>query len=410
MSGNPLTLVANSLGSAMQGTTYLEKQERLYEVLISDQSRQHFQPEFWRQQERLHGDEIYAEILFLLTRMQFANDEARQHWYNILGHRLSLQAKLGRDIGMQVALADYFVNINPKVERPIIVEVNLFLQKEQSALRDELTGLFNRRFFNSILEKQQAMSDRFGQDFSLLMADVDDFKVYNDRLGHLAGDRTLTQVAQVLTQTSRSVDYLVRYGGEEFAVILPGINKEQALIAAERHRQAVEQYNFYRQECQPGGNLTISFGAATYPHDAQNAYDLVQAADVALYAAKFAGRNRVEAARPDRRHHPRIPYVAAVDLLSQNGQLNLQGESRDISLSGIRLALDHPLDEGEPLAILVHCPELEQALKLAGLTVRLEVEDSNNYKYQIGVQFRDQGMQHANSWRKLITRLSSQAN
>ena len=389
----------------MQGVKYLEQKEGLYEVLNSERQHLHFQPEFWRQQEKRYGEKLYTDLMYLLTRMSFEPEEARQHWFNILGHRLSLQIKLGRDLGMQVALADYFVNITPRIARPTTVEISLLTQKEQSALRDELTGLFNRRFFNSIIEKQQAMADRFGQTFSLLMADVDHFKIYNDHLGHLAGDRALIQVAQVLTQTARSVDYLVRYGGEEFALILPGINKDQALIAAERHRRAMEKFPFYQQECQPGGNLTISLGAATYPGDAKSTYDLVHGADVALYKAKFGGRNKVEAARPDRRGNPRVPYVAAVDLLSKTGRFPIQGESRDVSLNGIRLAIDQPLDHGEALTLLVHSPELEKALQIAGLTVRLEAETSNHYKYQVGIQFSDNAIESTGGWQELISQL-----
>ena len=389
----------------MPDTNMMKNLDELYEMLGSEQHHMHFQPEYWKQQEKNHGSGIYAEILYMLTRIKFEHDEAQHHWFNILGHRLYLQSRLERDVGMQVALADYFINVTPMVERPIIIEINLYTQKEQIALRDELTGLFNRRFFNSIMEKQQAMSDRFEQPFSLIMVDVDKFKNYNDRFGHLAGDRALAQIARVLSMTSRSLDYLVRYGGEEFAIILPGINKDQAAVAAERHRVAVEECKFFQNDKLPAANLTISLGAATYPEDAKSIQELVYSADVALYTAKSGGRNRVETAQPDRRRYPRIPYVAAVDLLSQSSHTPIQGESRDVSRGGICLAVDQPLEQGQPLAILVHSPELEQALKLAGLSVRLSVEERDQYKYQVAVDFSAHSGNGTKTWQNLIDQL-----
>ncbi|MGD8562793.1 MAG: GGDEF domain-containing protein, partial [Desulfarculaceae bacterium] len=182
----------------------------LLALLAAAQKHQKVQGEFWQEQEERYGRRLYVEMLHLLTRMSFEPDEAREHWFKILNHRYQMLQNLGRDVGVRVALCDYFVNIYPAVENPIIVEVNLFLEKEQGAVRDELTGLFNRRFFNSILTKQIAHSQRYHQPFSLLMMDVDGFKDFNDKYGHQAGDQALAEMAQILEGSARDVDYLVR--------------------------------------------------------------------------------------------------------------------------------------------------------------------------------------------------------
>lgn len=161
------------------------------------------------------------------------------------------------------------------------------------SVTDSLTGLFNKRYFDLRLAEEVARSRDTGQPLALLMLDIDHFKHYNDTFGHTAGDGVLREVARILRETSRQGDVPCRYGGEEFALILPGAGSEQALAAAERVRRAVAQHAFPGGAAQPGGFLTVSVGAAVFPADAAGAAELTERADQALYRAKDAGRNTV---------------------------------------------------------------------------------------------------------------------
>jgi diguanylate cyclase (GGDEF)-like protein len=172
-------------------------------------------------------------------------------------------------------------------------EANIRL--EAYSLTDALTGLRNRAAFDRRLGEEVYRSTRYRTVLSLLMIDVDLFKDYNDDFGHLSGDEALRQLASILRATGRPSDFVARYGGEEFAVLLPGTDAEGACAAAERLRQAVERARF------PKRSLTISVGVATAEAGAADPEALVKAADLALYAAKEAGRNRVglPGQRPD---------------------------------------------------------------------------------------------------------------
>ena len=161
------------------------------------------------------------------------------------------------------------------------------------AITDGLTGLYNYRYFRTELEKEVKSSHRFARPLSLIMADVDHFKHYNDRNGHAQGDMALKKVAQVLSKTVREVDLCARYGGEEFVVILPETTLEVALNVAERIRRKLEEEEFAYEELQPGGKLTLSLGVAALTADASEAQGLVEAADRSLYKAKENGRNQV---------------------------------------------------------------------------------------------------------------------
>jgi len=162
----------------------------------------------------------------------------------------------------------------------------------QLAVTDGLTGLYNHRHFHERLTLEVERSQRSGLPLSLLMLDVDHFKLFNDTYGHPSGDEVLRQLARVLADTRRANDVVARYGGEEFAVILVDTAKFTAAKVAERVRERVYSNDF--SEAAPrAGKLSVSIGVATFPDDGADAEALVRSADTALYAAKRSGRNRV---------------------------------------------------------------------------------------------------------------------
>lgn len=171
------------------------------------------------------------------------------------------------------------------------------LEKSQQRLthlsvHDELTGLFNRREFQNQLDNELERGDRFGQGFSLLMVDVDHFKVVNDTYGHPIGDDVLKAVADTISGEVRALDRVARFGGEEFIAVLPGTSAEGALALAERIRNAVAARKV-RVGARDTVRLTVSVGLAIYPDDGTSSEALLNAVDRALYAAKEGGRNRV---------------------------------------------------------------------------------------------------------------------
>jgi diguanylate cyclase (GGDEF)-like protein len=160
------------------------------------------------------------------------------------------------------------------------------------AIRDPLTGLYNRRYMEAALESELSRAMRKGQTVGLIMLDIDHFKQFNDRYGHDAGDVVLRQIGTFLQSKVRGEDIPCRYGGEEFLIILPEIALESAAQRAEALRAGVEEMN--NELRRPfSGQLSISVGVAIYPAHGDNLHAVMLAADQALYQAKHAGRNRV---------------------------------------------------------------------------------------------------------------------
>lgn len=160
-----------------------------------------------------------------------------------------------------------------------------FEQLQARASKDALTGLYNRGFLDEILESQTSIALRSGRTLAILMSDVDNFKRVNDTAGHQAGDEVLRKVAALLAATFRTSDYVCRYGGEEFLVVLPNTDLDNAVILAERARDAIATET----------DVTITIGIACLPEDGLKPKELLAVADQRLYSGKQMGRNCVVA-------------------------------------------------------------------------------------------------------------------
>jgi len=181
---------------------------------------------------------------------------------------------------------------------PVLSSLRLLQLTREQALRDPLTRCHNRRFLDEYLSHFEQTSLRYGKKAGFLMLDLDHFKMVNDEFGHIAGDQILQQASALIRENIRHSDLLIRYGGEEFLVLLQEINPGDPVRVGEKIRAAMETTPF---QLPNGGRLmkTISVGVAEYPRDADQPYKTIKFADVALYEAKKLGRNKVVEFKPE---------------------------------------------------------------------------------------------------------------
>ena len=196
-----------------------------------------------------------------------------------LGAKRSGEPFRTEDLGVAVSLAS--------LVSPALRNAERFESLRERVDRDSLTGLANHRRFWVVLDRELERADRYERPLSVVMIDVDGFKEFNDAHGHIAGDAALARIAALIQNSCRTSDRPARYGGDEFAVVLPETPLSGARAFAEKMRQSVEEQRF------ADSGLTVSIGLATYPVDAELPRPLVAAADENLYASKQAGRNRV---------------------------------------------------------------------------------------------------------------------
>ncbi len=196
------------------------------------------------------------------------------------------------EMGGKRTIIGVFVDVTERVTAERQAKA-LEKQLRELSTHDSLTGLFNRRYLEDTLARELILAERKGSPLSLIMGDIDRFKEVNDRFGHQAGDAVLRFFGNSMNFNVRGSDICCRYGGEEFLLVLPGMDKENAIERAEHLRKAIATAPVAYGTAVV--SVTASFGVATFPHDGLGADDLIGAADKALYAAKAEGRNCVKA-------------------------------------------------------------------------------------------------------------------
>ncbi len=272
------------------------------------------------------------------------------------------------------------------------------------AFTDFLTGLKTRRYFEERLDREIKRAERNGSPLSVVLIDVDHFKLVNDSYGHQAGDRILREIASRLMNGRREIDTVARYGGEEFIIILPDTNLVGADHVAQRLREDIESTGFAVNSSSQLARLTISLGVASFPRDAQSKSDLLAAADVALYEAKDSGRNRVMLhseldVRQGMRREQRLHLVLPVRIwgMDVNGELfEHEAMTIDITTTGARLeGVTGPLQKGCIVGI-------QHAISKARYRVAWVGAEDTSAQNQIGLQLVDSGKL---IWGRVIPRI-----
>jgi diguanylate cyclase (GGDEF)-like protein len=238
------------------------------------------------------GENLYSELLYYLTYRRFPPEQAENIWKAIMKHKRRLQEKLGRSVSFRVAALEYLTSRNV-----LLRGVHLIARPEFETILsfvniDEVTSVYSRRYFNARLAEELNRARRYGSMLSLLLIDLDNFKTVNESDGHLQGDAILRRLGRLLRDSTRQTDAPCRFGGDEFAILLPQTNREEALATAERIRSAAAGIRVHGKagRLEP---LTLSIGGATFPADCEEPEELIALADQMCLEAKRAGKNCV---------------------------------------------------------------------------------------------------------------------
>ena len=262
------------------------------------------------------GDSLYSELLHYLTYRRFSPQQAESLWRAIMKHKSRMAEALGRKVSFRVAALDYLSSKNV-----ILRHVRLISKPEFESILsyvnvDEVTGVHSRRYFNEVLAQEVHRARRYGSYLSLLILDIDDFKHFNDTYGHPEGDAILRKVGRLLKENTRQPDAVCRYGGDEFAILLPETSGAKAGALAERIRRAPRRLKLgpepkerpwpsvvgeaKGEPPEEATILTFSIGGATFPANCDDGEELVALADQLCLDAKRKGKDRILMSGGDR--------------------------------------------------------------------------------------------------------------
>jgi diguanylate cyclase (GGDEF)-like protein len=260
--------------------------------------------------ETLEGLDEAARAQFLqqffrtIAQIDLSEAQSSEYWIKILARRRELATSIGRNISLRTAMVDVLSSMS-SLRVPVLVEYDEFKKLQINAATDALTGLYNRRLFDEYLDKELNRAKRYGQQLAVVILDLHKLKEVNDRFGHLQGDHVLQIAATTLRTTLRASDFAFRIGGDEFALLLPQTDTEQAVTLCGRVRA---EYENQLRPLKMDIGVTLDFGVAVHPQDGDQKSGLLGVADERLYALKHSTRAqpqpRVVRTEPERAPEP----------------------------------------------------------------------------------------------------------
>jgi diguanylate cyclase (GGDEF)-like protein len=228
--------------------------------------------------------QFLRQFFHTTAQIELTDKQSSEYWEEILRRRRELGEGLGRRVSLRTAMVDVLASMN-FLRVPILMEYDEFKKLQINAATDALTGLYNRRLFDEYCEKELNRAKRYGHNLAIVILDLHRLKEVNDRFGHLEGDQALQLAASTLRKTLRASDFAFRIGGDEFSLLLPQTDPEQAVTLCRRVR-ALYEAEIHRLKGDIG--VTLDFGVAVYPLDSEQKSELMSLADKRLYELKHS--------------------------------------------------------------------------------------------------------------------------
>jgi diguanylate cyclase (GGDEF)-like protein len=281
--------------------------------------------------------EVYRNYFYVLAHLEFDEAAAFKHWEEFRKYHAKFEEDLGYPIDTRITTLSYFMNENRQLENPKIIEMKVFQRTQEKVVLDDLTSLFNFRYFKQRIQAEMEGAASRSEQLSLLIIDIDNFKHINDDYGHLTGDGILRQIGKLIQAETSAHGPAFRYGGEEFTVIVPRVDKQQAYDLANKLCERISEHEFLNENSTPRHKMSVtaSLGVATYPQDCDDSQLLIGNADKALYNAKGSGKNIVCLFSENQRRFKRLSTSIRGELANFS-QSTTSIRTLNVSRGGIR--------------------------------------------------------------------------
>lgn len=333
-----------------------------------------------------YGDMVYVEALKQLTGKNVGTGKSKRYWQGALALRNSIEKVTHYRFSIRAALLEFLLKNSNEFKNLVFVETKYLDSIRHCSVTDGLTGLYNQTYFKTLLGQNIPMRRRIDDSASaLILMDLDCFKLYNDRCGHVAGDEALRVVANVIRDQIREQDVAARYGGDEFAVYLPKVAKNVAFAVADRIRKAIEATDFRGQELLDGKRLTVSSGISFFSEEINDVNLLIDLADKELYNAKRR-RNSISPSNYERRRNQRHVTQALLECQIDSFNASETALVSNFSNTGIGIWGKTYVAPEERLRLLLRKPFWSKDLEIEGI-VRQVYPDAETDLHYLGIEF-----------------------
>ncbi|MCK5599789.1 diguanylate cyclase [bacterium] len=332
---------------------------------------------FLKSLRSMEDEKFYVESLNIFVDIETKYKEAYEDWGQILESYNLMKDKFDPPPSLSVVILHYFMDNKKMISHPFIMDYFSYNNLKKNAIHDFLTGVYNRAFFHQIMRIELDRAHRYRTFLTLVLVDLDDFKQINDTLGHPAGDAVLQQFADLLRNELRGADYLFRYGGDEFAMLLPETDINGALLLCER--LTVSSKNKMK--------IGFSSGISSYKIDAFGEKELIEHADTALYQAKRNGKGDVVTFLKERRRFYRLGKTFEFLYRFQGVGDFVMSDGRNFSETGLLFSAALPINLDQLLDISFRLPNLDERISGHGKVVR--IEKMGDSLFEIGIDFMD---------------------
>lgn len=339
------------------------------------------------------GISAHSALLLILTDLPFEEEAARRHWEEILAHRNELSKALERDIGLRVAVFDYFVNVNRRLSNPKIIDLEMYEREATDSISDSDTGLANARYFRLSLQNELRRSRRYGLGFAIARIAIDDAEEFEARRGRILVDIVTREVAMLIRNRIRDIDLAARLSRSSYAVLFPETDRTGAYAVVDRIRREVARHFAAKQIEGRPLDLTVSAGLAKHPEDGTNTDEILDRSEEALFQARSHGRNSIGAYFLERRHFLRFDLhrrALTLRIVADGAEPGPVREPRgNISRSGILIESPELVAVGSTVEVTFHEPDGSPPFSVRGRVARLEElpERGREPRYDIGIAF-----------------------
>ena len=335
--------------------------------------------------------DILKFIFESLVELKLNKNELLDCWRNLKKHYWLLSEKLGRDPGLALTSFDYFININNKIKDPILISKGHLESIRKAAFLDQMTLAYNKNMLYNILSREESRSRRYQKSFSILLFDFDNFKDINDTFGHFTGDAVLKEFVRILRVNLRSVDYIIRFGGDEFFIILPDTPKDGGKLVAERILEYFINHPIIVADQDEPIYLGLSGGLGVFHPDTPLMEDLLQKIDAALYKAKKAGKKAIFTVSVE--HEKLLTIPPGIELIAESiseAELPDQEDGKKLAGGGIIFSYPEMFGPNTILKLKLNIKEKEIDIIAYGKIQNVRSDDNLGFELDVIFLFIDQ--------------------